>query len=397
MTQTELFENKTDCCGCGACEEICPAGAIRMREDRFGALYPQVDEEICLHCGQCTARCGFRHAQRSEAAQVYAAVSVSEPPETSASGGVAASLSARFLERGGVVYGCAMQTVNGELTPKHIRVQSPDELPLLKGSKYVQSDLRDCFSAIKTDLQSKREVLLIGTPCQVAAVKGYLGGDCGTLYTAELICHGVPSQKTFHRFTRYLEAKRGGKLVGLQFRCKNEKGERFATLTFASDGGELRQERFSPDELSYYRLFLDGALQRENCYSCPFAGRKRAGDITMGDYWGLAQVHPELLVQNGGGLDERKGVSCLLVNTERGGELLERYGDGVLRFPSDYEKAARYNGQLARPTARPKERETVFRLLGTGYDALERWYRKRLRKATFRRRVRALGKRILRR
>ena len=135
---------------------------------------------------------------------------------------------------------------------------------------------------------------------------------------------------------------------------------------------------------------INSYTYRENCYSCPYAGENRPGDVTIGDYWCIDLVHPEYLTQQGGRFDEQRGVSCLIINSARGRELLARYGQGIAREPSSYEQAARYNAQLTRPSVLKEERAQVLALYREGgYARVEKWYQKRLRKIRFVRGLRA--------
>ena len=52
-----LFENKSECCGCGACFNICPVKAISMQEDEEGFDYPSIDEDKCIRCYNCVDVC----------------------------------------------------------------------------------------------------------------------------------------------------------------------------------------------------------------------------------------------------------------------------------------------------------------------------------------------------
>ena len=52
-------KKKSECCGCNACEEICPKHCIRMEEDAKGFLYPQIDHSVCVECGLCEKVCPF--------------------------------------------------------------------------------------------------------------------------------------------------------------------------------------------------------------------------------------------------------------------------------------------------------------------------------------------------
>lgn len=55
-----LFTSPDTCCGCSACEAICPTGAIGMVRDEQGFLYPAIDAERCCRCYRCTAVCDFK-------------------------------------------------------------------------------------------------------------------------------------------------------------------------------------------------------------------------------------------------------------------------------------------------------------------------------------------------
>ena len=146
---------------------------------------------------------------------------------------------------------------------------------------------------------------------------------------------------------------------------------------------------FEPEESSYYQMFLNSYTYRENCYTCPYASDHRAGDITVGDFWCIELVHPELLAENGGPLDHEKGASCLIVNNSRGQVLLEKYGSGIRRWASTYENASKYNHQLTTPSLRKPEREIALSLSRERYEKVEVWYRRRLWPIKIRRAIRA--------
>lgn len=56
-----VITDKVTCCGCWACENICPKHCVVMKEDNEGFRYPEVDVEVCIECGLCKAVCPILH------------------------------------------------------------------------------------------------------------------------------------------------------------------------------------------------------------------------------------------------------------------------------------------------------------------------------------------------
>lgn len=52
-------KNEDLCCGCQACEQICPTDCISMIEDKKGFIYPLKSEEKYIECGLCERVCPF--------------------------------------------------------------------------------------------------------------------------------------------------------------------------------------------------------------------------------------------------------------------------------------------------------------------------------------------------
>lgn len=48
--------HEEDCTGCGACVNVCPSGALSMR-DVAGKRILEIRWDICIFCGQCQANC----------------------------------------------------------------------------------------------------------------------------------------------------------------------------------------------------------------------------------------------------------------------------------------------------------------------------------------------------
>ncbi|MCI6268728.1 MAG: Coenzyme F420 hydrogenase/dehydrogenase, beta subunit C-terminal domain [Clostridiales bacterium] len=362
-----------------------------MEPDENGFLYPQIDEARCVGCGLCERVCAYQHGpKRASDKETYAAAAQDADLVRSASGGVFASLAQAVLAQGGVVYGCAMEREDGRLVVRHVAVTALQELPRLKGSKYVQSEIGTIYRDVQEQLNAGKTVLFSGTPCQAAGLRGFLRKAYDNLFVVDIVCHGVPSLQFFRDYLRLTEEKYGGRIVDFRFRDKSAGWKLHGCMSIETADGHAKSVCFEPEESSYYQMFLNSYTYRENCYSCPYAGENRPGDVTIGDYWCIDLVHPEVLAQQGGKFDEQRGVSCLIVNNARGRELLARFGQGIAREPSTYEQAARYNAQLTRPSAMKEERAQVLALYRDGgYAQVEKWYQKRLRKIRFVRGLRA--------
>ena len=383
MGRIELYKDISDCCGCEACVNICKRNAIKMQEDEYGFLFPQIDASLCIECGQCKKVCSYQNEniELNEPLLAEAAtVTDREICLKSASGGIFAALAKKILQEGGRVYGCAFTYKNGVLYPEHVRVQSENDLVRLQGSKYVQSRMGNIYKNVKKDLNEGRLVLFSGTPCQISALNSYLKNqEKNNLFTVDIICHGTPSAKLFDDYLKQIEKNINGKIVDFKFRDKSGGWGLKGSIIYQNKRNQLRKKLLPVQLSSYYTLFLDSETYRENCYSCKYAGKKRTGDITLGDYWGVEDEHPEILAENGGRLDKSMGISCVLINTKKGQQLLDCLDEKIERVPSSYEKIAKRNNQLKCPSSHSIVRDTIFKLYEQkGYPAIERWYFKRL-------------------
>lgn len=378
----ELFENKKDCCACGACVNACPKNAITMRTDEYGFMYPSINEELCVQCGLCRKVCNFqKEIKESKPEKTFVAVNKSEEQKAkSASGGIFSAIATKVLKNGGIVYGvCLEKTYDNQMEAKHIRISNLDDLVKLQGSKYVQSNINRILESVKCDLDNNLDVLFSGTPCQVDGLKGYLGKEYSNLYTVDIICHGVPSLQFFQDYLKLMEKKMDGNIIDFSFRDK-QFGWGLRGKVTVERNGKIINEKVLSNISSYYSLFLQSVTYRENCYSCKYASKNRPSDLTIGDYWGVEKLYPDLIKNEGYHFDVRKGISCILVNSSNGEKLLELAQESLLLHPSSFEHASRYNGQLVNPSPLPKDREQVFNLYKNGgYDAVDSYFSKKYR------------------
>lgn len=299
------------CTGCGSCEARCPFGAIGFKTDTNGFTYPHIDVERCTKCNLCERSCPVSNeltTESNDSITTYAAFAT-EKPSQSSSGGSFYSIAHAVLSNGGVVYGAYLTT---DLNVIHIRVDNKESLYKLCGSKYVQSLISpDLYKSIETDLKNEKQVLFIGTPCQVAGVKLFLRRNYENFYTIDLICHGVPSPKVFSDFINYCKKLRRHKITGFIFRDNRDGWNNIFKSTIKYE--DSIQEYNTGLSNLWNRLFFSELITRPSCHECRFATTQRVGDLTLGDFWGIKNV--PVAIHN-------KGVSLILCNTHKGRELL---------------------------------------------------------------------------
>ena len=343
--------DRAQCFGCASCEKVCPKGAIKMDENAEGFFYPKIDSS-CVNCGLCLKHCPLmiNNTPNTFSQKVFGVVLKNEDLILrSASGGVFVGIANYILEKKGVVYGCAY---NDNFRVSHIGIESKNELYRLQGSKYIQSFISETYVDVKTRLEKGDTVLYSGTPCQIAGLKSYLGRDYKNLYTIDLICHGIPSQKLFQKYLQWLSIKNKGKIVYYSFRDKDVSG-------WSCDGkAKIKTKKKTKIKIirgycdPYYASFLRGETYRESCYVCKYANMKRIGDITIGDFWGVEKYYSNI--------DRSKGVSCCIINTEKGLDLFSTIRERFFCFDCKKDEIAYANSNLNYPTVRPKIRDKIY-------------------------------------
>ena len=337
--------DRTRCTGCGACASVCPRDAITMERDKEGFAYPRIHIDACVHCGRCTAACPALHIREPRPLPaVFAAWNRDDGVRRdSTSGGVFSLLAEYILESGGVVFGAAL---DGQQHLRHIACFRKEDLWRLRGAKYVQSDLGDCYREVKRWLQVK-PVLFSGTPCQVDGLYRYLGHRPENLTTCDLVCHGVPSPSVWEDMVRSIESRRRKTLQAVRFRNKVAGWKNSHFTVVYSDGSVDTAPLFATE---FGRAFGRALFLRPSCYRCPYTSMNRTGDFTLGDFWGL---RPEELPEQ-----QEKGVNLLLVNTAHGSHLFDQLPIAKQAFPP--ERAIAGNPRLASPTQQPADRAAFF-------------------------------------
>ena len=316
LSLVERYSNKKDvhqysrCTDCGACRQSCPVSAISQKEDDEGFLYPWVDYDKCIQCGKCVDICPVVNPVYSNLSdpKCYAGYTKDEVRmDRSSSGGVFTVFADAILRESGYVSGVVFDE---KFKACHIVSNNPDDIFRMRGSKYVQSDTGKVFSEIKQLLNQGKKVLFTGVSCQVAGLKAFLGKDYENLFCIDILCHGVASPGIFRKYLN--ETFEIETIQDIQFKSKKYGGWRkpyFCVKTEKDDKHQFLEYN------EYASAFLNNVINRNCCAECQFQRLPRQGDITIGDFWGIEDCDP--------GLDDNKGISVLLVNSEKSQNLLE--------------------------------------------------------------------------
>lgn len=342
------------CSGCGACANGCGRNAIALKADEKGFLHPVIDGGLCVDCGRCKAICPVVNPpEPDDRFENYglAAFSADEGLRTAASsGGLFPLLANSVLSEGGVVYGVAFDEDWKKV--RHIRVTAPTELPRLFGAKYLQSETGSTFCQVRQDLVAGKRVLFAGTPCQTAGLKAYLGRDWTELLLVDVICHGTPSQRVWAAYLTELEARYGARAENVSFRDKRGGWKDYRLSVRFSNGEEYLGRQVAD---AYLRGFISDLFLRESCHQCRFKGERIQSDLTLGDFWGIDHVLPEM--------NDELGISLVIIRSDRGEAALKACSDRLRTQRIDLRQAVSHNPAAVRSSGMHKERETFFRQL----------------------------------
>ena len=345
------INDKTKCCGCSACANVCPKNCIIMQSDEKGFLYPVTNEAKCVQCGLCNKICPFLNFRDiREGKNAYAAYYKDEPVRgVSSSGGLFGRLAEEVLNENGVVFGAAYSEDFKSI--KHIGVEKKEDLPKLYGSKYLQSVIGDSYKSVESYLKADRSLLFVGTSCQISGLKAYLRKDYDKLLTVDVICHGTPSPLIWRDYVTEKEQKHDSKIVGVNFRNKRFGWSKSVLLLLFADGSEYC-ESGSKDE--YMRGFLTNLYLRESCYKCECKGERVLSDISLGDFWGIESILPNF--------SDNKGASAVILNTDKGKAFFEKIKSDLVIEKVNYSDVLKGNPALVSPVVKPDKSEKFWRL-----------------------------------
>ena len=308
----KLLSRDLLCTGCGACVNACPHNAIKYIYDyeKDGSMVAEIESDKCISCHVCEAVCPVLSPKvnsNNKVDECYAVWANDTVRMQSSSGGAFSVFAENILNRGGYV--CAVAYGN-EFKAEHIIISDVKDLPKLRRSKYVQSDVGYIYRQIKELLTQNQEVLFVGTPCQVAGLKAFLGKKYESLILVDIFCNYTPSYPLFRKYL--CENYDVKQLDKIDFRVKKY-GWICDIHTITESNGEVLERR--PYNDAFQRGYHPRLFMRETCEKCWFSANPRQGDLSIADFWHIGEFYPEL--------DDTKGTSCVVVNNEKGASFFE--------------------------------------------------------------------------
>ncbi|MDB9024261.1 Coenzyme F420 hydrogenase/dehydrogenase, beta subunit C-terminal domain [Parabacteroides distasonis] len=363
------------CCGCAVCYDRCPVNAISMKENEEGYVAPVIDAALCIDCGQCAKVCPQMNGSQGRNYQKQSYVcfdSNTDREGRSSSGGMFALIATYILEKEhGVVYGAAMVYENDILQCKHKRIENTKDLHLLQGSKYMQSHTNGIYKQVKDDLKSGRTVLFSGTSCQVAALKRFVGEN-DYLFTVDLVCHGVPSDKLFRDYIHFVELKNHCRVTNVSFRNKGYyhfgKEDTYSFLySFTNDKGQTGKKRIPSYKSAFFVLFRNRAGYRQSCYHCKYASLQKPSDITLGDF-----IPRDNEIKRYGFV-KKQHYSSAIINSECGMGLWNLISSHTIATRIPMDEMLPHHGNLQAPSAVTERGRKFLSVYKTGgYENLQK-------------------------
>ena len=262
----------------------------------------------------------------------------------SRSGGIFTALTDSILEENGKVYGCVL---NKKFEAIHIGTDNTDGRNRMRGSKYIQSTIGNTYKEVKQDLEKGKKVLFSGTPCQVDGLQSFLGKEYKNLICVDIVCHGVPSPRVWKDYLKWQERLNKGNCINIDFRNKKKYGwnSHLESITIKKNEN-IKQI----DSKVYANLFYTEMIVRPSCYYCPYKSTERISDISIADYWGIDNIDSSF--------NDNKGVSLVLINSEKGEELFEKIKSEILYKETKIEDSLQ--PPLIAPFPEPKNRNEFW-------------------------------------
>lgn len=348
------IQNKVDCCGCNACGDICPRGAISFQTDNEGFWYPEVDYAKCIDCGLCEKVCPVINVDSLKKNDLLEPICYAAEHKNlevifdSTSGGLFSAMAEIMYRTNGFVGGAIF---NEDFSVKHFISDSKEDLPRLRSSKYLQSNLEGFYTQVQNLLKSGKRVLVCGTPCQMASLRSFLKKDYDNLIIADFICRGVNSPKVWRKYLDSFEERYGSPVVYAKAKSKEFGWRNLTQKVILKDGRHIYETK---DQSNFTKGYLrTNVYCRPSCYDCRFKGFPRISDITLADFWGIEKVDQSM--------EKNLGTSLVMLNSRKGVSYFDEFKKRINCIQVPFDSILAGNPALVTPIGPPKvDRESFF-------------------------------------
>lgn len=314
------IKDKSKCCGCSSCANICPKQCINMSEDTEGFLYPVVDKKKCIDCNLCINSCpelNLKEEKQFKQDGYLVQIKDDEIRKESTAGGAFTAIARFVIKNNGVVFGV---TMDENFYVHHTYVEREEGLAKFRNSKYVQSAVGELtLKKVKEFLLQERLVCFSGTPCQIEGLKCFLKRDYENLITVDVVCRAVPSPLVFRKYVEFQNKKLDSKIVSVRFRDKFY-GYKYSTMNIKTLNNNGKYHKGIESDL-WLRAFFSEICDRPSCHSCSFRKRYRESDFTIWDCFNVGSFSKKM--------DDDKGTTRMLVNSEKGRNLFKNINEYI--------------------------------------------------------------------
>lgn len=353
------IKDKVQCCGCNACGDICPKKCITYETDIEGFWYPVVNKDKCIDCGLCEKVCPVIHSNEVkhndyEKSICYAAENKNiEVVFDSTSGGLFSALASAMYKEKGYVGGAIF---NEDMSVRQYISADKNDLEKLRSSKYLQSSFEGFYKQVKQLLEKDENVLICGSPCQMVALRTFLGKNFDNLIIVDYICRGINSPKVWRKYLDTFEERYGSPVVYAKAKSKEYGWHNLTQKVTLANG----KSYFETGDTS---LFTQGYLRtgvycRPSCYDCKFKGFPRIADITLADFWGVEKIGEEF--------NKNLGTSLVMINSKKGEEYFEKIKTKLHIKQVAFDDAIKGNPSLVKSLNTPfVNRDSFFKDLDT--------------------------------